>query len=164
MNPEVGPLIGNRFSSIAQIENDCQFRTSTLFDRESGNRIRPMRKVNTIIYGAFGVLAMAYGLGALISPSAIAPEANQSFPVAHILREQGAAGVFIGLMVFWCVFNYERRMAVHYFLMIFAFLVAGIHWFDFFKGHLPWMSPVYNSVPFLILLLMALLNRIASRF
>lgn len=122
-----------------------------------------MRKLNTIIYGAFGVIALVYGLGALIRPEAIHPEALQSFHISHLLREQGAAGVFIGLMFFWCVFNYDRRMAVHYFLTIFALLVAGIHWFDFFTGHLPWMSPLYNSMPFLILLLMALLNRVMSR-
>lgn len=33
---------------------------------------------------------------------------------------------------------------MHYFLMAFAFLIAAIHWFDYFAGHLP-MSPLYNS-------------------
>ena len=122
-----------------------------------------MKKLNTIIYGVFGTLAMAYGLGALIRPAALAPELDQSFAVNHLLREQGAAGVFIGLMFFWCIFNEGRRAAVHYFLTVFAFLVAAIHWWEFFNGHLPWKSPVYNSVPFLILLLMALVNRVAAR-
>ena len=122
-----------------------------------------VRKLNTIIYGVFGVLALTYGLGSLISPAAIAPEANESFVVGHLLREQGAAGVFIGLMFFWCIFNDDRRTAVHYFFTLFAFLVAAIHWFDFFTGHLSWKSPLYNSVPFLILLLMALVNRVAAK-
>ena len=122
-----------------------------------------MRKLNIVIYGFFGVLALTYGLGALISPGSVAPESNTLFPVAHLLREQGAAGVFIGLMFLWCIFNDDRKTAVHYFLTIFASLLAAIHWFDFLSGHLSWKSPLYNSVPFLVLLLMAVLNRVASK-
>ena len=121
-----------------------------------------MRKLNTIIYGVFGVLAMVYGLGALIRPQAIVPEAGQ-FPFSHLVREQGASGVFLGLMSVWCIFNEDRRTAVHYFLTLFAFLLAAIHWLDFFNAHLSWRSPLYNSVPFVILLLMALVNRVAAR-
>ena len=54
-------------------------------------------------------------------------------------------------------------MPVHYFLTLFAFLIAAIHWFDFFGGHLSWKSPLYNTAPFLILLLMAILNRVAAK-
>jgi hypothetical protein len=121
-----------------------------------------MKKLNTIIYGVFGALALAYGLGALIRPEAIVPEATQ-FPISHLVREQGAAGVFIGLMLVWCIFNEERRAVVHYFLMVFAFLLAAIHWVDFLTGHISWKSPIYNTAPFLILLLMAVINRVASR-
>lgn len=121
-----------------------------------------MRKLNTIIYGVFGVLALVYGFGALIRPQAIVPEAGQ-FPISHLVREQGALGVFLGLMSVWCIFNDDRRTAVHYFLTLFAFLLAAIHWLDFFNGHMPWKSPLYNSVPFLILLLMALVNRVAAK-
>ena len=66
-------------------------------------------------------------------------------------------------MFLWCIFNEAHRTAVHYFLTFFAFLIAAIHWWDFFNGHLPWKSPLYNTAPFLILLLMALLNRIAAK-
>ena len=121
-----------------------------------------MRKLNAIIYGVFGALALVYGLGALIRPEAVVPEAGQ-FPISHLVREQGAAGVFIGLMFIWCIFTEARRTAVHYFLTVFAFLLAFVHWMDYFGGHLAWKSPLYNSVPFLILLLMALVNRIAAR-
>jgi hypothetical protein len=79
--------------------------------------------------------------------------------VRHLLQEHGAAGVFIGLMFLWCIINYERRMAVHLFLVVFAFLIAAIHWFDYFGGDLPWLSPLYNTVPFLVLSMMALTGR-----
>jgi len=35
-------------------------------------------------------------------------------------------------------------------LMVFAFLLAAIHQVDYFAGRLPWISPVYNSVPFTV--------------
>ena len=96
----------------------------------------------------------------LISPPSLLREAAQSFHLAHAMRENGAAGIFIGLMAFWCAFNYERRRSVHYCLVVFAFLLAAIHWVDYFAGHLPWISPVYNSVPFTVLLVMAVLDRV----
>ena len=118
-----------------------------------------MKKINSVVYGLFGAGAMLYGAAALLSPKALESNAAQSFRFAHILREQGAAAIFIGLMAFWCIFNYERRRGVHYCLMVFTFLLAAIHWLDYFAGHLGWMSPLYNSVPFLVLLIMAVFSR-----
>ncbi len=122
-----------------------------------------MKRINLIVYGLFGAGAILYGTTALLFPAVLESNAAQSFRFAHILREQGAAAIFIGLMAFWCILNYERRGGVHYCLMVFAFLLAAIHWFDYFAGHLPWMSPLYNSVPFLVLLIMAVLSRSRER-
>ena len=117
-----------------------------------------MKKINSIIYGLFGAGAILYGATALLLP-AVLESGAQSFRFAHILREQGAAAIFIGLMAFWCIFNYERRRGFHYCLMVFAFLLAAIHWFDYFAGHVPLMSAVLNSVPFLVLLIMTVFSR-----
>jgi hypothetical protein len=121
-----------------------------------------MKKINSVIYGLFGAGAILYGATALLLP-AVLESGAQSFRFAHILREQGAAAIFIGLMAFWCIFNYERRRSVHYFLMVLTFLLAAIHWCDYFAGHLPWMSPLYNSVPFIVASLMAVLSRSRER-
>ena len=118
-----------------------------------------MRKTFSIIYGIFGAVAIAAGVAALLFPAFLEHDAAQTFRFAHNLREQGAAAIFIGLMAFWCIFNYERRQSVHYCLMVFTFLLAAIHWCDYFGGHLRWLSPVYNSVPFLVLLIMAVFSR-----
>jgi hypothetical protein len=118
-----------------------------------------MKRVNSIVYGLFGAGAIVYGVATLLSPSVLVSEAAQSFHLMHILREQGAAAIFIGLMAFWCIFNYERRWGVHYFLMVLTLLLAAIHWWDYFAGHLFWMSPLYNSVPFAVLLAMVALDR-----
>jgi uncharacterized membrane protein len=122
-----------------------------------------MKRINSIIYGLFGAGAVLYGAAAVLFPAVLESGATQSFRFAHILREQGAAAIFIGLMAFWCIFNYERRRAVHYFLMVLTFLLAAIHWCDYFAGHLPWISPLYNSVPFIVASLMAVLSRSRER-
>jgi hypothetical protein len=118
-----------------------------------------MRRINSAIYGIFGAGAIVYGAAALLFPAAMEANAVQSWRFAHILREQGAAAIFVGLMALWCIFNYERRRAVHYFLMVFALLLAVIHWHDHFAWHLRWMSPIINTVPFVVLLIMAAFSR-----
>ena len=118
-----------------------------------------MKRANSIIYGLFGAIAIVYGIVNLLFPTFMVPEAARSFPLSHILREQAAMAIFIGCMFLWCIFNYERRRAVHYFLTIFALLLAAIHWFDYLTGHLNWMSPLYNTVPFVVLVLMAVKMR-----
>jgi cell division protein FtsW (lipid II flippase) len=119
-----------------------------------------VKVANKIIYSLFGGLALVFGVAMLVSPTSLLSEAARSFHLAHLMREDGAAAVFIGLMALWCVFNYERRRSVHYCLMVFTLLLATIHWVDYVGGHLPWISPVYNSVPFTILLIMAVLERV----
>src|SRR5438552_13810558 len=119
-----------------------------------------MKKINTVIYGLFGIGAILYGAAALLFPTGLESNAAQSWRFAHILREQGALAIFVGLMSFWCIFNYERRRSVHYLLMVFAFLLAVIHWHDHFAGPLPWTSPIVNTVPFVVLLIMAVFSRL----
>ena len=122
-----------------------------------------MRRVNSIIYAVLGAFTIIYGIVNLLFPTFMVPESARSFPLSHILREQAAMAIFIGCMFLWCIFNYERRAAVHYFLMVFAFLLAAIHWFDYLRGHLNWLSPLYNSVPFVVLALMAFKMRSVPR-
>ena len=115
-----------------------------------------MRRVNSIIYAVLGAITIVYGVANLFFPTILVKEAARSFPLSHILREQAAMSIFIGCMFLWCIFNYERRAIVHYFLTVFAFLLAAIHWFDYLSGHLNWMSPLYNTVPLIVLLVMAI--------
>lgn len=118
-----------------------------------------MRKLNSITYGILGAGAIIYGVANLLFPTLLVHEAAQSFPLRHILREQAAAAIFVGLMSLWCIFNYERRGAVHCFLIVLAFLLAAIHWFDYWTGHLNWMAPLYNTLPLIVLSLMTLFRR-----
>jgi uncharacterized membrane protein len=115
-----------------------------------------MKKANQIFYGLYGAVAILLGVAVLLFPSVLTSEAERTGLVAHILREEGAAGVFIGLMSIWCIFNYQKRAAVHYFLIVYAFLMAAIHWFDYLTGHRHLMSPLVNTVPFAVFVLMAI--------
>ena len=118
-----------------------------------------MKKANQIIYGLYGALAILLGMAVLLFPGVLTSEAERTDPLIHILREAGAAGIFIGLMSIWCIFNYEKRTAVHYFLIVYAFLMAAIHWFEYLSGNRHLMSPLLNSVPFAVFVLMALTSR-----
>ena len=62
--------------------------------------------------------------------------------------------MFVGLMCFWCVAHYQGRRSVHLSLLLFSFLLAAIHWADWFEGLRPLTSGLVNSVPFVVLLLM----------
>jgi hypothetical protein len=110
-----------------------------------------MKKTNLIVYALLGTGAILYGVTALLAPSSLVSEAMKSPHLTHILREQGASAIFIGLMGFWCIVHYDQRRLVHYFLTLFAFLLAGIHWFDYLAGHKPLMSGLINSIPFVVL-------------
>lgn len=111
-----------------------------------------MRSLARLIYGALGVLALGLGTLALLNPAlALPPEAYSSL-TAHLIQEQGAEGVFIGLMAFWCLFNFERRRPVHLALLLFAALFAAIHWAEYLHARRQLSSPLANSLPFLALL------------
>jgi hypothetical protein len=113
-------------------------------------------KVDLTIYAFLGAVALLYGIAALFFPAVLVKEAAYDFPLSHILREQAALAIFLGCMSLWCIFNYERRRAVHYFLIVVTILFAYIHWFDYLTGHLSWRSPLYNTVPVIVLAVMTI--------
>ena len=110
-----------------------------------------MRAAARAVYSIFGALAIGLGILVLVRPALALPSEGYSPLTAHLIREQGAEGVFIGLMAFWCLLNFDRRRPVHIALLIFAALFAGIHWAEYFQARRHLSSPVLNSIPFLAL-------------
>ena len=110
-----------------------------------------MKGVVRAVYGVFGALAAGLGVLVLFDPSLVLPPEDYSPLTAHLIREQGAAGVFIGLMSFWCAFNFDGRRPVRYALLVFTALFAAVHWAEFFNARRHLMSPLLNSLPFLVL-------------
>lgn len=115
-----------------------------------------MKKTSLIVYGIYGTVALLSGVVLLLFPTLLEWEASGRY--IHYLREQGAATVFVGLMSFWLLFHYEQRRTVHFLLTVFAFLIAGIHWFDFFGGRRPLASALLNSLGFVVLLGLAIFS------
>ncbi|MGI9066724.1 MAG: hypothetical protein ACR2HX_10005 [Pyrinomonadaceae bacterium] len=115
-----------------------------------------MKKLNLLVYGIYGIVALLVGVTALLFPARLEPDAPSR--LIHILREGGAASVFVGLMSFWLLFHYDQRRTVHLLLTVFAFLIAGIHWFDYFGGRKPLASSLLNSVGFAALSALAIVS------
>jgi len=115
-----------------------------------------MKKLSLLVYGLYGIVGIFIGLAAILFPTALEPDGSSRF--IHILREGGAASVFVGLMSFWLIFHYDQRKTVHLFLTVFAFLIAAIHWFDYFAGRKPLASALLNSVGFVVLTAIALFS------
>jgi len=106
------------------------------------------------VYAAFGALATGAGVLALVDPALALPPDGVSPLTAHLVREQGAAGVCIGLIAFWCFFHLEspQRRPVHLALLVFAGLFAAVHWLEYARGRRGLASPLVNSVPLAALL------------
>jgi hypothetical protein len=115
-----------------------------------------MKKLSLIVYGIYGTVTLLAGAALLLFPTLVEWEASARY--IHYLREQGAATIFVGLMSFWLLFHYEQRRTVHLLLTVFAFLMAGIHWFDFFGGRRPLVSALANSLGFVVLLALAVFS------
>ena len=111
-----------------------------------------MKGVARAIYGLLGAVAIVLSILVLCKPAlALHPE-DYSPLTAHLIREQGAEGLFIGLMAFWCLLNFDKRRPVHFALILFTALFAGIHWAEYFHARRQLSSPLLNSIPLLLLI------------
>ena len=111
-----------------------------------------MTVVARAVYVLFGVLAIGLGLLALFRPALALPPEAVSPLTAHLVREEGCAALFVGLMAFWCVRHFERRRPVHFALLLFSASFAAIHWYEYFQARRGLASPIANSIPLLALL------------
>jgi hypothetical protein len=111
-----------------------------------------MRAAARAVYAVFAVLAIGLSLVALADPSRALPPDAATPLTEHLVREEAAAGVFVGLMALWCLFHFESRRPVHLALLVFAALFSAIHWLEYAHGRRGIASPLINSVPLAALL------------
>jgi hypothetical protein len=104
------------------------------------------------VYGTLGIVATGLGLVVLVQPALALPAEAYSPLTAHLVREQGAEGLFIGIMALWCLFNQNDRRLVHLALLAFFLLFSALHWVEYFHDRRSLVSPLINSLPFLMLL------------
>jgi len=102
------------------------------------------------VYIVFGTLALLAGVVALLRPAIILPDVY-SHLTAHLIREEAACFIFVGLMFFWCFFHVDERRPVHLALLAFTAIFAGIHWADYLRDLRDLRSPLVNTLPVLIL-------------
>lgn len=112
-----------------------------------------MKPITRAVYGLFGVAALVAGVAVLIKPAFILSPDVYSPLTAHLVREEAAVFLFVGLMCFWCIRHYEQRRPVHLALLVFTTVFAGIHWADYLRTHQHISGALVNSVPSLLLLL-----------
>src|SRR4030095_2028045 len=117
-----------------------------------------MRTATRAVYALFGGLATIAGAVSLVAPATVLPDGRSPL-AAHLIREEAAAFVFIGLMFFWCIRHYDHRRPVHLGLLLFTALFAGIHWHDYLRDQRSLLSPLINTLPMLALAVTAPLAR-----
>ena len=113
-----------------------------------------MRTVTRGTYVVFGTLALLAGIVALVRPTLILPDVHSQL-TAHLIREEAACFIFVGLMFFWCLLHFAGRRPVHLALLLFTAIFAGIHWADYLRDRRHLSSPLVNTVPVIILAITA---------
>jgi hypothetical protein len=103
------------------------------------------------VYIVLGALSLIAGVIVLVSPGVLLPPEELTPLISHLLREEAAAFVFIGLMFFWCLTHYEQRRTVHLALLVFIILFAGVHWVDYLRAGGEIISPLINTIPVVLI-------------
>lgn len=111
-----------------------------------------MKTLTLAVYTLAGAGALLAGIVALFVPGlALPPDARTPLTI-HLVREEAAAFVFIGMMLLWCVRHFERRRPIHVGLVAFTGLFAVIHWLGYFEDGRVSLSAIVNTIPFLVFL------------
>lgn len=111
-----------------------------------------MQRLRLGVYAVIGAFSLIAGSAAVIRPSLAIDRAATDPLVDHLVREQGAGFVFIGLMALWGLLRPDARRGVHLALVVFTALFAAIHWYAFALDQRNLVSPLVNSVPVTVLL------------
>jgi hypothetical protein len=112
------------------------------------------------LYGLLGALSLAAGVAVLVMPSLLLSPADLTGLTRHLLQEEAALFVFVGLMFFWCMNHYDQRRPVHLAMLVFIVLFAGVHWNDYLGGDGgDLMSPLVNTIPVILLAITAPFKR-----
>ena len=121
--------------------------------------------VSKAIYSVLGLIFTGYGAYYLISPESMLAQPILEFSaeigimelvteeMTHLSQELSAGFLTVGLLLFWAVFNLDKVMVVNYILLLFFLLISGIHWLEYLRGNREIISPLFNSIPLLLFLL-----------
>lgn len=102
-------------------------------------------------YWVLGVSTLLAAAVVLVRPQVIlSPDAYTPL-TAHLMREEAALFVFVGLMSFWCLRHFAERRPVHLAMLAFATIFAGIHLWGYLQHPDHIQSVVANALPVALL-------------
>ena len=107
-----------------------------------------MHTATRVLYGAVALVGIVGGTATVFAPSLALPAAQSGTLASHLVREQGAGFVFIGLMAAWCAHHEPARRPAHYAFLIFTGLLALIHWMGYLSSGHYIEAAIANSIPF----------------
>lgn len=130
-----------------------------------------MKIISKIIYVILGVILFLGGGIALFNSTMAIPNiedfeiaSNESVlqlvdGFAHILKETGAAVIAIAALHFFGLFKFEKMTEINIILLLFWVIMAGIHWYEFILGNRTITSPLINSIPAILIIIVILFRK-----
>jgi len=128
-----------------------------------------LKILKSTIYGILGLIFTSGGIAGLVKPNLNVSNSDslQHIPdsdvemhqnLIHTTMELGAAIIPIGLLLIWCAIYYKGSR-LNYFFLIFFMLFASIHWYEYLQGNRDLLSPLINSIPLVLVVLLFLIHR-----
>jgi len=124
-------------------------------------------RVSRIVYGLIGILYLVIGFGSMLVPTGWMPhglvgdivmrEMTNPF-TEHLLQEFGTVVVAVGLVFLWCARQPKPSRALHWIMTFYLSLDALIHWVGPQGVIGDWSRGIINSIPFVVMLLLGLLQ------
>lgn len=127
-----------------------------------------IKPIARLLYGIFGALFLIAGVTVLLLRTVLLPDALRNIVIdfgrgdpttLHIIQEFGSMLVFAGLITFWFIRHYEHSKAFHWAMTVFWGLIAFVHWFNVGGPLRSVRSPMINTIPFILFLLVGLVRR-----
>lgn len=116
--------------------------------------------LRSILYGILGFVFTIGGIIGLIYPKLNIAENQHTIPeLIHTTMELGAAITPIGMLLIWSAFSSNKTVTLEYFYLIFFLLFSTVHWYEFLLGNRQIFSPVINSIPLLMIIVIFILPR-----
>ena len=100
----------------------------------------------TLLYAVVGTLTLVGGVAGIVAPQISLP-ADAGALARHLVREQAAGFVLIGMLLLWAIRRTELRRPLHIAMLLFTGLFAAIHWREYVVGASGLTSPAVNTVP-----------------
>ena len=131
-----------------------------------------IRILAKVVYGLVGAALLAAGAIILLVNTGLLPDAlregvlkfsQNNLGMLHILQEFGTLMVFAGLVTFWFIRHYEQSHAFHWAMTIYWAIMAIIHWFNVAGPWTSILSPIINTIPVVVFLLIGVLRVVTER-